>query len=652
MGNFTWSPKQSGGGGGSGEANTTSNLGTGEGIAAPKAGVNLPMKSIKAGANVTVTANANEITIASSGGGGSGEANTASKIGTGAGLVAPKSGVDLPFKSIKAGANVTVSESATEVTITSTATGSGEANTASNLGSGEGIAATKSGVNLPFKSIKAGPNATVTADANEITIAAAAPTTDAAALTTGSLANARVPASNVTQHQGALQVTESQVTDLKAYALTTAVQANTTLIGAKYDKPGLSTTAASGANHAFDLDSSRTHKLVLTANCTVTLINAEAGETFDLILVQDATGGRNITWPANVKWPGNTAPTLTATANAVDLVRLVFDGTDFFATIVKGVGTSTGGGGGGTTQKSGTIAASETWSGTVQVTADVKIEDAATITIQPGTIVEFAGNFWLEVLGDIQAVGNSSNRIQFKPASGVASWYGIIFGANNGGFSWGQAKKGTNPRFQFCDFVDSSKLTRVTIGDRHHLRGGAIGYNQGDAITIEDCTFTRCKAIQQGGGVYINGGSLAKPYAIRRCTFTDCQGDYASAFKQDHGASMTIEGCSFSGAVTSDARFTNIAVTVDVATDVFTAPQNQFMKTGSPVKFIGGTMPGGIVQNQAYFAIVVSSTTFKVATTAANANAGTAVNVTSAGANVKATTNHDWLVFDASATIS
>lgn len=55
---------------GSGEANTTSNLGAGEGIAAPKSGVNLPFKSLTAGSNVTITSDANEITISSTGGGG------------------------------------------------------------------------------------------------------------------------------------------------------------------------------------------------------------------------------------------------------------------------------------------------------------------------------------------------------------------------------------------------------------------------------------------------------------------------------------------------------------------------------------------------------------------------------------------------------
>mgnify|MGYP003313209706 CR=1 FL=1 len=103
------------------------------------------------------------------GGGGGGEDNTASNIGAGDGVFAQKTGVDLQFKSLVAGTNITLNAGANDITIDATG-GSGEVNTASNLGSGEGVFAQKTGVDLEFKSLTAGTNITLTGAANDVTI--------------------------------------------------------------------------------------------------------------------------------------------------------------------------------------------------------------------------------------------------------------------------------------------------------------------------------------------------------------------------------------------------------------------------------------------------------------------------------------------------
>lgn len=79
-----------------------------------------------AGTNITLNYNdvANTLTIAASGG-GAGEANTASNLGAGTGVFAQKSGVDLQFKSLVAGTNVTLSSDANTVTINSSGGGGG-----------------------------------------------------------------------------------------------------------------------------------------------------------------------------------------------------------------------------------------------------------------------------------------------------------------------------------------------------------------------------------------------------------------------------------------------------------------------------------------------------------------------------------------------
>jgi hypothetical protein len=56
--------------GGSGEANTTSNSGAGEGLALPKSGVDLPFKSLIAGTNMSFAVAADTITLNAAGGGG------------------------------------------------------------------------------------------------------------------------------------------------------------------------------------------------------------------------------------------------------------------------------------------------------------------------------------------------------------------------------------------------------------------------------------------------------------------------------------------------------------------------------------------------------------------------------------------------------
>ncbi|MBU0593364.1 MAG: hypothetical protein KKH74_06455 [Gammaproteobacteria bacterium] len=126
--------------------------------------------TIPAGVTITIPAGSQLITLDNLvGGSGSGEANTASNLGTGQGVYASKSGVNLNFKSLVAGTNVTLSSDASAITINAEG-GSGEINTASNLGAGQGLFTAKSGVNLPFKSLVAGTNVTLSATSDAITI--------------------------------------------------------------------------------------------------------------------------------------------------------------------------------------------------------------------------------------------------------------------------------------------------------------------------------------------------------------------------------------------------------------------------------------------------------------------------------------------------
>lgn len=96
------------------------NIGTATGIYVDKQATSLRFRTIRAGDNVTISVNAaGEIVIAAAGSSGpAGESNTASSLGTGTSLVAPKNGVDLPFRSLLSSAGLTWSQQTDTVTIT------------------------------------------------------------------------------------------------------------------------------------------------------------------------------------------------------------------------------------------------------------------------------------------------------------------------------------------------------------------------------------------------------------------------------------------------------------------------------------------------------------------------------------------------------
>lgn len=73
--------------------------------------------------------------------------------------------------------------------------------------------------------------------------------------------------------------------------------------------------------------------ITLTGNATITMPTATSGKSFILLLKQDATGSRTVTW-SSVQWPGGTAPTITATASKQDIYSFFADGTNWYGTTV------------------------------------------------------------------------------------------------------------------------------------------------------------------------------------------------------------------------------------------------------------------------------------------------------------------------------
>jgi hypothetical protein len=75
-----------------------------------------------------------------------------------------------------------------------------------------------------------------------------------------------------------------------------------------------------------DWSQGNTQTIVLGATpIALTFTNGQSGAHYTLDVQQDATGGRTITWPGNVRWSSGVAPTLTTTANKTDYVEFVYN---------------------------------------------------------------------------------------------------------------------------------------------------------------------------------------------------------------------------------------------------------------------------------------------------------------------------------------
>ena len=93
------------------------------------------------------------------------------------------------------------------------------------------------------------------------------------------------------------------------------------LIADSYNESYNAVTSTSNAT-TVDCETGNVFSHTLTENTTFTFSNPPASGTayaFSLRVVQDASAsGYTVTWPGSVDWPSATAPTLTATADAVD----------------------------------------------------------------------------------------------------------------------------------------------------------------------------------------------------------------------------------------------------------------------------------------------------------------------------------------------
>lgn len=121
----------------------------------------------------------------------------------------------------------------------------------------------------------------------------------------------------------------------------------TATAGTDYVAPGATTTftkqqvfggvaLTDATTIAWDVEVAQSAKVTLGGNRTLGAPTHQIdGGTYILRVKQDGTGNRTLSYNSVFKWPGGTAPTLSTSANALDILTFVSDGTNMYGVAQK-----------------------------------------------------------------------------------------------------------------------------------------------------------------------------------------------------------------------------------------------------------------------------------------------------------------------------
>jgi len=97
--------------------------------------------------------------------------------------------------------------------------------------------------------------------------------------------------------------------------------------------PRNAVTGAAGGTTNLDFSLGNIQQFTFGAgNETLTFSNIPNSAKLTIVIIQDGTGSRTLTWPATAKFIGGVAPTLSAAAGARDIINFYSDGTNIYQT--------------------------------------------------------------------------------------------------------------------------------------------------------------------------------------------------------------------------------------------------------------------------------------------------------------------------------
>ena len=156
----------------------------------------------------------------------------------------------------------------------------------------------------------------------------------------------------------------------------------------------------------------------------------------------------------------------------------------------------------------GSISSNTTWipSGNPHIiTCDVQVESGANLTIQPGVVVKFDGNYTLQIDGELIAQGTSGNPITFTSNAGTPApgdWGYVLFTDTSVDASydaWGDYQSGSIIQYAIIEYAGGASVTD----------NGALRIN--DSSPFIDHTIIRHSA-DSGIRIFVYSGAQKMTY--------------------------------------------------------------------------------------------------------------------------------------------
>ena len=120
--------------------------------------------------------------------------------------------------------------------------------------------------------------------------------------------------------------------------------------------------------------------------------------------------------------------------------------------------------------------------GTYNVVGNCQVQTGQSLTIAPGTTLQFTGNYNISIYGGFQAIGTQAAPIRFTTSTPYGIWGGLRF----------YTGCPTSSRMEWCEVEKCN-----TAGN-----GGGIYVGNG-GITIINTSVTNCTA-GSGGGIFVD----------------------------------------------------------------------------------------------------------------------------------------------------